>query len=434
MTEHALIQTTEEIEELAQKLRVEPVIGVDTEADSFFHYFDKICLLQFATPSEVFLVDPLALPPEVGLGPLAPVLSSSRVRKVFHAAEYDLYVLQRSGGIKVRNIFDTMISAQLLGYRAVGLAALVERHFGVQLSKDQQRTDWSRRPLRPAQLDYAASDVRYLIELASLLEGELREKKRLEWAREEFRALEDRVWPEREFDAQGYLRIKGANGLSPRGLAVLRELFLMRDGRARELDRPPFKVLGNGTLLDLAQHPPTSKRSLAGRRGMSDLVIRRLGPEILEATQRGMRGPEHRPRERRPGSSGRRRLDRRGEAQMERLKRWRGERASELKIDPGVFCPNATLEEIAWANPKSREDIQALPLVKRWWAKAFGSEAVAALAEGSTTSGSEAIESKSKPERPPKAPPSPDASRGRRARRRSRRRRGGRSKATQPSS
>ncbi|MEE8557547.1 MAG: HRDC domain-containing protein, partial [Myxococcota bacterium] len=379
MSDSLLIDTPEELEALAQRLRNEPIIAVDTEADSFFHYVDKVCLLQFGTRDEVFLVDPLALPRETGLEAIAPILGNPRIRKVFHAAEYDLYVLQRSGGIKVRSIFDTMISAQLLGYGSVGLGALVEHHFQVQLSKDQQRTDWSRRPLRPAQLAYAASDVRYLIELSERLERELVEKKRLDWAREEFRTLDEREWPERGFDKEGYLRIKGATGLSGRGLAILRELYLMRDRRARKLDRPPFKVLGNGTLLDLAQKPPTSKRALSGRRGVSELVIRRLGPEILQAVEQGMTGPEHGPRERKSGATVRRRLDRRGEGALQRLKRWRAERASELSLDPGVFCPNATLEEIAAAAPKDRAEIEALKPVKRWWAKNFGAEVLATL-------------------------------------------------------
>jgi ribonuclease D len=381
MTEHELIENPEELKELAQKLREEPVIAVDTEADSFFHYFDKVCLLQLGTRSEVFLVDPLALSPEDQLEPIARILANPRIRKIFHAAEYDLYVLRHSKGISVRNIFDTMISAQLLGYPAVGLAALVEHHFKVQLSKDQQRTDWSKRPLRPAQVAYAASDVRYLIELADRLEEELRSKKRLEWAQEEFRALETRVWPDREFDPTGYLRIKGAKGLTPRALAVLRRLFLMRDKRAREFDRPPFKILGNGTLLDLAQRPPNSKRGLVGRRGVSDLVIKRLGADILQAVEKGLSGPDHSPPERKAGRSGRRRLDRRAETRLERLKRWRASRAPELGMDPGVFCPNAMLEEIAWAAPKNREELQGLALVKRWWAKAFGAEVLASLSE-----------------------------------------------------
>ena len=378
MADYSLIESPAELEALARRLRRERVIAVDTEADSFYHYNEKLCLVQIGYRGGIALVDPLLLPPK-GLQPLAPIFADPNVRKILHAAEYDLYVLNRYGGFRIRNLFDTMSSAQLLGYPAVGLAALVERHFGVQLSKDQQRTDWSRRPLRNAQVEYAASDVRYLIELTSILEKELRAKKRLEWAQEEFRSLEEKEWPEREFDATGYLRIKGAKKLSPRGLAVLREVFLMRDKRARELDRPPFKVLGNGTLLELAQKPPRSKRALSGRKGITELVVRRLGQEVLDAVTRGLEGPEHIAPEKKPSAAPRRRLDRRGEARLDRLKRWRALRARELGMDPGVFCPNLTLEEVAWANPEAAAELLELGPVKSWWARSFGEEVIETL-------------------------------------------------------
>lgn len=377
MAEFELIQTAAGVEKLARALRGERVIGIDTEADSFFHYYDKLCLIQIGATSGNYLIDPLALP-DRGLAPLAPVLADPKVRTVLHAAEYDLFMLQRYGGFRIAALFDTMVSAQLLGYPAVGLAALVERHYGVRLSKDQQRTDWSRRPLRDAQLEYAASDVAYLIELSATLERELEEKGRLLWAQQEFQSLEERVWPDREFDREGYLRIKGAKKLPPRDLAILRELFLMRDKRARALDRPPFKVLGNGTLFDLAQRPPSSRRVLARRKGVTDLVLRRLGDEILAAVERGIEGPEHPPLERRRGS-GRKRLDRRAEVSLERLKRWRGKRASDLGLDPGVFCPNAALEEIAIEAPSKASELEALVNVKVWWAAAFGEELIEQL-------------------------------------------------------
>ena len=380
MAEYRFIDRLTEVEELASKLALEKVIAVDTEADSFFHYFDKLCLVQVSASCGTFLIDPLSMPPR-GLAPLAPVLADPAIRKVFHAAEYDLFVLHRHCGLRVRSLFDTMVSAQMLGYPAVGLGALVERHFDVKLSKDQQRTDWSRRPLRDVQLDYAAADVNYLSELARILERELVEKKRLQWAQAEFATLEGRVWPEREFDEQGYLRIKGARKLSARGLAVLRELFLFRDKRAREGDRPPFKVMGNGTLLDLAQNPPTSRRALAARRGITDLVLRRFGQELLDAITRGVEGPEHPPLERKAASegNGRRRLDRRGEARLEELKRWRAVRARELSLDPGVFCPNASLEEIAGALPRNLDELRGLTALKPWWADQFGAEVLGVL-------------------------------------------------------
>jgi len=381
MAEYRFIDRVVEVEELASKLALEKVIAVDTEADSFFHYFDKLCLVQVAAACGTYLIDPLSMPPR-GLEPLAPVMANPAIRKIFHAAEYDLFVLHRHCGITVRGLFDTMISAQMLGYPAVGLGALVERHFNVKLSKDQQRTDWSRRPLRDVQLDYAASDVIYLVELAETLERELTEKKRLAWAKAEFVAFEQRLWPEREFDQQGYLRIKGARKLTPRGLAVLNELFLWRDKRAREADRPPFKVMGNGTLLDLAQSPPTSRRALGTRRGITDLVQRRFGQELLDAIERGTTGPEHPPLERKqPTGVGRRRLDRRGESRLEELKRWRARRATELGLDPGVFCPNAALEELAAVLPRSADEMRGLTAVKPWWVAQFGPEVLGVLIE-----------------------------------------------------
>ncbi len=381
MAEYRFIDRVAEVEELASKLALEKVVAVDTEADSFFHYFDKLCLLQISASCGTFLIDPLSMPPR-GLEPLAPVMLNPAIRKVFHAADYDLFVLSRHCGITVRGLFDTMISAQMLGYPAVGLGALVERHFGVKLSKDQQRTDWSLRALKPAQLNYAASDVIYLIELAQTLERELTEKKRLAWAKAEFAALEQRLWPEREFDMQGYLRIKGARKLTPRGIAVLRELYLWRDKRARELDKPPFKVMGNGTLLDLAQSPPGSRRALGMRKGISEQVLRRQGQELLEAIERGTDGPEHPPLERKqPTGEGRRRLDRRGESRLDELKLWRAKRAGELGLDPGVFCPNASLEEIAAVAPKRPEELSGLTAVKPWWIEQFGPEVLKILSD-----------------------------------------------------
>jgi len=160
---------------------------------------------------------------------------------------------------------------------------------------------------------------------------------------------------------------------------VLRELFLLRDKRAREGDRPPFKVMGNGTLLDLAQNPPLSRRALGKRRGITDLVLRRLGQELVDAVQRGLEGPEHPPLERKAAQSGRRRLDRRGEARLEELKRWRAQRARELGLDPGVFCQNASLEEIAAAQPHSVDELRALSGVKAWWTEHFGPELLRVL-------------------------------------------------------
>jgi ribonuclease D len=372
------IENHRDLEALVQELLSKKVVAIDTEADSFYHYFDKTCLIQIATRQHSYLVDPLALGGPAELAPLGPVLASPDIRKIFHAAEYDIYVLKRDCGFSFANLFDTMVSAQLLGYPSIGLAALAERHFGVSLPKDEQRSDWSVRPLRKSQLTYAAADVTYLIPLAEKLERELKKAKRLEWAIEEFGTLTQREWPEREFDKLGYLRIKGAKGLDPGSLSVLRELYLVRDRRAREIDRPPFKVLSNRALLEIAQQQPASEKRLGEIKGVTELIIRRFGREILDAVKRGAKR-KHGPIPKRVGKlngsgNSRRRMDRGTEKRLGLLKRWRTHRAKELCLDPGVMCPNSALEAIAWLNPSDGSELASLPEVKGWFAQSFGEE------------------------------------------------------------
>ena len=377
LADFQIITQKSELATLAKELMREDIVAFDTEADSFYHYFDKVCLVQVATRKRCWLVDPLELGGPAELAPLAPVFASPKVRVLFHAAEYDIYVLKRDCGFEFANLFDTMVSAQLLGYPAIGLAALIERHFGVSLPKDEQRSDWSRRPLTGKQLDYAASDVLYLIKLAEKLEKELVKAGRLEWAQDDFEALSARRWPDREFDELGYLRIKGARSLDPVELAILRELYLLRDKRAREIDRPPFKVLGNRTLLEISHAQAADLDSLGEIKGVTELILKRLGKDLVAAVKKGLRKP-HGPIPKLE-TAARRRMDRRTERRLGALKDWRGPRAEALKIDPGVLCPNATLEAIAWAVPANAEDMKALPELKSWFVREFAEEILGVL-------------------------------------------------------
>jgi ribonuclease D len=385
-----LIENRADLDTLAQDLLSEKTLAFDTEADSFYHYFDKTCLVQVATRRQIYLIDPLAFGGPVELAPLAPIFASPDICKIFHAAEYDIFVLKRDCSFQFANLFDTMISAQLLGYPSVGLAGLAKRHFDVDLPKDEQRSDWSKRPLRMNQLTYGAADVLYLIELVEKLKKELRKAKRLEWAKEEFEALAKREWPERDFDKLGYLRIKGARRMDPRALSVLRELYLLRDHRAREIDRPPFKVLGNRTLLEIAEKRPTRLADLGQIKGITDLLLRRMGREVVEAVKVG-RKKDHGPIPRLQGN-GRRRMDRHTERRLVALKKWRATRAAELSMDPGVLCPNSALEAIAWTAPQESKDLRDLPELKGWFLREFGSEAteVSRAADPPRTSGQKA--------------------------------------------
>ena len=374
MADYELIENRADLDALAQDLLAEKVLAFDTEADSFYHYFDKTCLVQVASRRHIYLIDPLAIGGPSELSPLGPVFASPEIRKIFHAAEYDLFVLKRDCSFHFENLFDTMLSAQLLGYPSVGLAGLTERHFGVSLPKDEQRSDWSRRPLRQRQLNYAAADVLYLIALAETLGKELRAAKRRKWAQEEFETLVRREWPDREFDELGYLRIKGARKLDPKSLSILRDLYLMRDQRARDMDRPPFKVIGNRTLLEIAERKPRKLEELAQIKGMTELLMRRIGRDTMASVRAG-RKIDHGPIPRLEGS-GRRRMDRHAERRLAALKKWRTTRSEELAMDPGVLCPNSALEAIAWRDPATRGELEELPELKDWLVREFGSEMV----------------------------------------------------------
>jgi len=380
LADYEMIETRADLDTLAQDLLTEKVVAVDTEADSFYHYFDKTCLVQIATRRQIYLIDPLALGGPVELAPLAPMFASPDIRKIFHAAEYDIFVLKRDCSFQFANLFDTMVSAQLLGYSSVGLAGLAERHFDVKLPKDEQRSDWSTRPLSPRQLSYAASDVLYLVQLTEMLTKELRRLKRYRWAQEEFEALTLREWPDREFDELGYLRIKGARSLDDKSLSVLRELFLLRDARAREIDRPPFKVLGNRTLLEIAERQPSKLSELGEIKGITDLLMRRIGRDVMAAVRSG-RKTEHGPIPKLAPTS-RRRMDRQAERRLAALKKWRTHKATELSLDPGVLCPNSSLEAIALRAPERARDLQELPALKAWFTREFGSEVTRVVQDG----------------------------------------------------
>jgi ribonuclease D len=379
LADFELIETRADLDSLAQELMSEKVLAFDTEADSFYHYFDKTCLVQVATRQQIYLIDPLAIGGPKELSPLAPIFASPDIRVLFHAAEYDIFVLKRDCAFEFQNLFDTMISAQLLGYPSVGLASIAERHFGVHLPKEQQRSDWSARPLSAKQLSYAASDVLYLIELYEILTKELKAAKRMKWAQEEFAALCERRWPDREFDTLGYLKIKGARKLSKPSLSILKELYAMRDGRAREMDRPAFKVLGNRTLLEIAERAPDKRDDLGKIKGVTDLIQRRMGRDLMAAVRTGKK-TEHGPIPKVAARTGRRRLDRHGDRRLAALKSWRVEKAQALSLDPGVLAPNSSLEAIAFFDPKTKADAAEIEELKGWFVREFAAEVIAVSA------------------------------------------------------
>jgi ribonuclease D len=310
-------------------------VAVDTEADSLHCYFEKLCLVQLSFDGKDFLVDPLA---GFDLSPLSAVLSKKEI--VLQGADFDLRLLRRAMNFTANKVFDTVIAARLLGLREFSLAALVERYFGVKLTKGSQKANWAQRPLPRQMADYAMNDTRYLLPLAEKMETELREKDRYEWFEQSCARTLAQAGVERVRDEEEAWRITGSGTLSGRASAVLRALWQWRDREARDADRPPFHILQNQLLVQAAQDFDAGKvpefRHLSSRR--------RRG--FMEAAEKALALPESEwpPRRlRRAGTRPTLSMER----AAENLRKRRDVAAEQLGLDPSFIAPRATVESIA---------------------------------------------------------------------------------------
>lgn len=349
------------------------ILALDTEGASFHRFVDRIYLLQLSTRDRTAIIDPIPIGTPSLLGDL---LEHRDVEVVFHDADYDLRLLQQDYRWHVRNIFDTRIAAQLLGIRAFGLAALLERYFGVKLDKKHQRADWSMRPLPQGMLDYAAQDTIHLLELRDRLKHDLEHAGRWDWAREEFALLEGTKWGDDD-SANAFLRVKGARDLTRRELAVLRELVPWRDAIARQLDRATFRVVGNEQLLDIARQQPATRDGLAAIKGMPRALLDSRGNELLDAIKRGLAVPDA-DLPRFPKAA---RWDRDPDfdVRVSALKTVRDEAATQLDLDPGVLCARDRLEAVARKNPTTRDDLESIAELRQWQRAVLGESFLKAL-------------------------------------------------------
>ena len=334
---------TRMVEDLTSQMRV----AVDTESNSLHAYREQVCLIQFSVPKKDYLVDPLALD---DLSPLAPLFANSKIEKIFHAAEYDLVCLKRDFNFEFKNLFDTMQAARILGYQYVGLDNILSEKFGVKVDKRHQKANWAARPLTPAQLDYARMDTHYLSQLRDLLEQELRDMKRREYALDDFRLACIVDVPKEKLNGSSWKRFGGRKDVSPRELTILSELCMCRDSIAERMERPSFKVIPDSILLDIAKNIPEKDVDLAAI-GLSPKQIHLWGDQVLEATKRGVSAPlVKREQVERPKDAVLKRLD--------KLKTWRKKVAEEMKVDSDIVLPKRFLNPLAENPPKTMAELK----------------------------------------------------------------------------
>jgi ribonuclease D len=371
-----MIETTEALVELVDRLKQCKVVGVDTESDSFHHYQEKVCLIQLSDLEQDYIIDPLKVEDMSSLGQ---IMADPGIVKILHGADYDVVCLKRDFGYEFANLFDTMISAMFLGMPKIGLADLIDHYFGVYIDKKYQRHDWARRPLLDEHLEYARGDTHWLAALRELLTRRLEKEDRLAAVLEECTILQGREWQGRGDQDAAFLRMKGLGTLEQSTLRVLRALWEYRDGQARRLDRPSFKVLPDHFLISVAQRAPRSEAELATTAKKGSSMLRRHGSQLLEAVEAGLVDERPIPKPPRPkrerSSSGGPGVDR----YLGPLKVWRNDKVRKEGVAPIAVVSNNLLKEIARHAPRDMDALAEVPGIRSWQIAHLGEELLTVL-------------------------------------------------------
>jgi len=360
---YSYIDRQSRLGDLIEHLKKSHIIAIDTEADSYHHYFEKVCLIQLSFNGHNYIVDPLA---GIDLSEFLNLLLQKQL--VIHDAGYDLRIMRSSFGFRPHNtIFDTMCAAQLLGIERFGLVALIKHFFNIDLTKKGQRSDWSRRPLKKSQLEYAVDDTRFLLPLAEKLKAELIKLNRLEWHQQSCENVARSALLEKnEQDLDKIWRIKGTSRLSVEQLCFVKALWFWRDQQARENNVPAFRIIGNEKMFKLAlwaqKNPDTEIENAP------DTPQTCKGPR-LNMLKKTIQEARNTPQEAWPGPPKRFRSDKYPPNCKDLIDALRTERvkiADKLEISPQTLASTATLANIAYKRPENIAQMIEAGLLMPW--------------------------------------------------------------------
>jgi ribonuclease D len=370
LTPFRLVTTANGWRSCLSHLQAEPRIALDLEANSMYAYREQVCLIQISIPTQDYIVDPLQPFNLDGFGAL---LANPSIEKIFHASEYDLTLLKREYGWELNNLFDTMWAARILGYDQVGLASILSKLFQVKLNKRYQKSNWCKRPLSPAQLNYAQLDTHYLLPLRNYLAAELAQQGRLTEAKAIFEQQAQVTLSDHSFDPDSFWAIAGAYDLARQEQAILKSLHIYRDQEAQRRNQPLFKVFSDKTLVELAKTSPTHLSELRRIHGMSNGQIKRYGRTLLEviANAQQAQPPSFPKRGKRPSDN--------VLTRYEKLHNWRKMRARKRGVESDVIVSRTALEAIAAVNPHTLEELSQIEELSDWHRQTYGEEILKVL-------------------------------------------------------
>ncbi len=285
-----LVDTQELFTQTVSVIQTKNILAIDLECENNLHYYGSyLSIIQISSKEQNWVIDVLELrKKKVNLKPLLYVLTNKQIVKIFHDVDFDFRILNFEFQIRPQNIFDTKVAAQLLGKKELGLGSLLAEYFDVQKQKKFQKADWTKRPINSEMISYAIIDTAYLIRLYDEFIKALAEKNRLSWAQEEFFAIEQREFVHK---IPEFLDVKGIHKLRSDEIGVFKELYLVREKLAKQVNRPVHFVLNNKLLFELAITKP-SKEYFAKLKGVHP-VVRKEAQTFASAIQKGLQNPIH---------------------------------------------------------------------------------------------------------------------------------------------
>ena len=374
-----LIESADALNDLANRLKGAAALGIDTEFVRERSYQPRLELVQIAAPDgEIAIVDYGRIG-RLDPDPLAPLLADPSILKVFYAAEQDLEMLHMQTGVLPDPIWDAQLALDFFAHAGRrGYASVVESLLGERPKSGESLTDWSRRPLAPEQLHYAAEDVRYLLALHDLERKRLEGLGRVAWAEEEFQELRTRVEAaekRRKDENNTYQRIKGWQKLRPRGLAILRELAAWRQREAERRDRPAGTVIRDDLLVEIARRAPASVGELSRLRGIATGLVERHAAALTQAIEAGKSVPASALPPPAPEGVD---LDDRERALVWLLQAVLQVIAVEKQISASLVTSSAEVQRLVFAKSHG-EPSDDLRLLRGWRRQAVGEELLAVL-------------------------------------------------------
>jgi len=358
------ITTTVQLQAFCERLSADPFIAVDTEFMRETTYWPKLCLVQVAGASDSAVIDPLA--EGIDLAPLLALLADPKIDKVFHAARQDVEIFYNLGVIPTP-LFDTQIAGMAAGFgEQIAYDALVRQMLKIDLDKSSRFTDWARRPLSSAQLDYALADVTHLAALYPILRQRLEKAGRLAWVTEEMAGLADPA--NYDTDPENAWRRLKPRKFATKYLAVFRAVAAWRERTAQQRDQPRGRILKDDVIDEVAAQAPTDLDGLNRLRSLQKgFAGSRFGPELIEVIREALKDPEaYAPQIARGGpppnpASG---------AVVELLKVLLKARAEDAGVASKLIATVSDLEKIA------NDDAADTPALEGWRREAFGEDAL----------------------------------------------------------